>query len=223
MIEIQEVSKHYKLGQKLIKAVDKVNVRINPKDFILITGRSGSGKTTLLSLIAGLMKPTHGKISIDGDDIWSMSEIERSNIRNQKIGFIFQFPSLISTLNVVDNVALPTMFNKREWKPIDLNGEIMELLKLVGLSENIRSYPSQLSGGEQKRTAIARSLINNPQIILADEPTGDLDLETEKEVMNLIKEMNKRGKTVILVSHSPELAEYSSRHFTMDRGALKEQ
>ena len=203
----------------IVKAVDNVNLKIEPKEFILVTGRSGSGKTTLLNLISGLTKPTRGSVYIEGVDIWTLSDKDRSRLRSQKIGFIFQFSSLIPTLNVMDNLLLPTMFQRTKTNPYD---KAAELLNMVGLAERIEAYPSQLSMGEQKRVAIARALMNNPEIILADEPTADLDEATEKEIMEIIRKIHDNGATIIMVTHNPELASYASRRLKMASGVLTE-
>lgn len=197
--------------------MDNASLKVEPKEFISITGRSGSGKTTLLSLISGLTKPTSGKVLLNGVDIWSLSDENQSMLRNQTIGFIFQFPSLIPFLNVVDNVRLPVVFRKTK---IEDYHRAVELLKTVGLSERMDSYPSQLSMGEQKRVAIARALINRPKIVLADEPTSDLDEATEKEIMQIIKKIHENGTTIVMVTHNPGLAHYGSRHLKMANGVL---
>lgn len=220
MIELQNASKHYLLGKNVVKAVNSATLTVNRKDFMVITGRSGSGKTTLLSLMCGLTKPTLGRVLLNHVDISTLSDSDLSTIRNRKVGFIFQFPSLIPFLTVLDNVRLPSAF--AETKNDDRErGE--ELLERLGLDERINSYPSQLSMGEQKRVAIARALVNEPDIVLADEPTSELDETTEKEVMEIISEVHKESATVVMVTHSSELARYGSRHLRMVRGILSEK
>ena len=219
MIELKGLSKHYRLsGDTLVKAVDNVNLTIRPGEFMMIAGRSGSGKTTLLSLIGGLTKPTSGTVNIDGVDIWSLNDATQSRFRAEMIGFVFQIPSLLPTLSVLDNVKLPTMFSKEH----DNVGEkALSLLDMVGLSEKAHAYPSQLSVGQQKRVALARSLINEPEVVLADEPTSDLDKATETEIMTLIKKVHDDGpRTMVMVTHNLDLVNYATEVRTMANGAL---
>jgi ABC-type lipoprotein export system ATPase subunit len=171
-------------------------------------------------LIGGLTKPDRGKVLIDDTDIWTLSDPELSAFRNQKIGFIFQFASLISTLSVIDNLLLPTTFSKETQEVYE---RAKELLEMVELSDKINSYPSQLSGGQQRRVAIARAFMNRPDIILADEPTGDLDEETEAEVMELFHKVNKKeGTTFLMVTHSKDLASQAKKMLRMTGGRVTE-
>jgi putative ABC transport system ATP-binding protein/lipoprotein-releasing system ATP-binding protein len=221
MIELKGLSKHYRLsGDTLVKAVDNVNLTIKPGEFMMIAGRSGSGKTTLLSLIGGLTKPTSGTVNIDGVDIWSLNDATQSRFRAEMIGFVFQIPSLLPTLTVLDNVKLPTMFSKEH----DNVGEkALSLLDMVGLPEKAHAYPSQLSVGQQKRVALARSLINEPEVVLADEPTSDLDKATEQEIMTLIKKVHVDGpRTMVMVTHNLDLVSYATEVRTMANGSLDE-
>ncbi|GBE31276.1 lipoprotein-releasing system ATP-binding protein LolD [bacterium BMS3Bbin05] len=221
MIEVKDLSKTYKVGTDIVKAVDNVSLKVEKGEFLSIVGHSGSGKTTFLSLIGGLTKPDSGTVSIEGTDIWSISDNKLSELRNLKINFIYQFSSLIPTLDVIENVLLPTAFSRdKDKKYCDY---AMELIETVGIQDKIKSYPSQLSGGQQRRAAIARAFINRPSIILADEPTGDLDEETEIEIMNLFKEMNKNnGITFLIVTHSSELAKHTNKQYRMLNGKLNE-
>lgn len=219
IIITHHLCKVYRIGDQEIEAVRSVDIGIERGKFVSIVGHSGSGKTTLLSMIGGLTRPTHGKVYIDDIDIWSMSDEELSELRNKKIGFIFQFSSLIPTLNALENVMLPVAFGKGVAE--DVEARAVELLELVGLENRINSMPSQLSGGEQRRVAIARALINDPDIILADEPTGDLDRDTEEEVMELFLKINRDfGKTFVMVTHNPELAERTDVTLRMENGSI---
>ena len=221
MIKLEDLSKHYRLsGDVLVKAVDRLNLTIKNGEFAMIVGRSGSGKTTLLSLIGGLTKPTSGKVSVDGVDLWSLDDSQQSRFRAEKIGFVFQIPSLLPTLTVLDNVKLPTMFSREH----DGVGEkALSLLDMVGLSEKTHAYPSQLSVGQQKRVALARALMNGPDIVLADEPTSDLDKATELEIMTLIQKVHSEGpRTVVMVTHNLELVSYADQVWTMSNGVLSE-
>jgi putative ABC transport system ATP-binding protein/lipoprotein-releasing system ATP-binding protein len=221
MIEVRELTKTYKVGSDVIKAVDHVNLEVGKGEFISILGHSGSGKTTLLSLMGGLTRPDSGTVRIDGTDIWAISDDDLADLRNRKINFIYQFSSLVPTLNVIENVMLPTAFSRdRDEGYYDF---AMELLDLVGIREKEHSYPAQLSGGQQRRAAIARAFINRPEIILADEPTGDLDEETEAEIMDLFRRMNgERGITFVIVTHSSDLASQTRKRYRMSNGVLKE-
>lgn len=218
MITLKEITKVYRSGEIAVRAVDGVNLNVDVGEMVIIVGRSGSGKTTLLSLIGGLTRPTAGSVSIDGVEMESLGDKDLSAIRNKKIGFIFQFASLIPTLNTIDNVRLPMVFGGE--RQTDYEQHAKELLEKVGLSEKIMSYPSQLSGGEQRRVAIARSLMNTPEIILADEPTGDLDEETEKDIMQLFREINNDGTTLLIVTHSSDLALNAGTLYMMSKGKL---
>lgn len=222
MIELRNLSKTYKVADEIVKAVDNVSLTIEKGDFTAIVGHSGSGKTTLLSLIGGLTKPESGSVIIDNTELWALSDNQLSDFRNMKLNFIYQFASLIPTLNVIENVLLPTAFGK---KHEDRTDYARNLLDLVGLSEKLYFYPSQLSGGQQRRVAIARAFINRPEVLLADEPTGDLDEETEAEVMALFHRMNEEeGTTFVCVTHSSDIAGKCKKQYRMnDGGVLKEE
>lgn len=218
MIDIRNVTKTYGIGGQTVKAVDKVSFAMGTGEIVSIIGHSGSGKTTLLSLVGGLTKPDSGSVVIDGKDIWSMDDDSLSELRNRKISFIFQFSSLVPTLTALENIMLPTTFGNYGK---DVEGYARELLGLVGLADKADSYPSQLSGGQQRRVAVARAFINRPEVVLADEPTGDLDEETEREVIELFKRMNRERETAfLLVTHSSELAGQAGRQLRMSSGSV---
>ncbi len=217
VVRLNGLSKYYQLAAETVKAVDNVNLEVNKGDFLLITGRSGSGKTTLLSLIGGLTSPTAGDVHINKDNLANMQDEEISALRAKEIGFVFQFHSLIPTLTTLDNVRLPQMF---AYSHIQLN-DPDQLLSLVGLENKKQNYPSQLSGGQQTRVALARALANHPTLLLADEPTGNLDHETEQEIMQLLRQINhERGVTIVMVTHNPELSKYANRHIVMEDGRV---
>ncbi len=220
MIELKQVTKVYYRGKQIpVVAVDKVNLDIASREFLVVTGRSGCGKTTLLNLIAGLARPDSGDVLIDGIDIWKLKDEAISSLRNTEMGFMFQVPSLIPTLNVLDNVVLPTMFASKE-KQVDVYERARQTLDAVGLSHRLDAFPRHLSAGEEKRVVIARAIMNNPPVLLADEPTANLDELTEKEVMALLQKIHSDGTTIILVTHHPSLIGYGSRHLTMSDGKL---
>jgi putative ABC transport system ATP-binding protein len=211
--------KIYHDGERAVNALDGADFHCTKGDFILIVGRSGCGKTTMLNILAGLTSPTSGSVRIDGTDLLRLSDAECSALRSERIGFIFQFPGLLSTFTVLENVQLPALI---AGKGKDSVPRARELLDRVGLLNKAGSRPSRLSGGELKRTSIARALMNDPDIIFADEPTADLDIETEQEVMGIFHEINRDGKTIVMVTHSPDLIPFATRVFRMNSGRLTE-
>lgn len=209
VIKLDKVFKYYQMGETTVKAVDGIDVSIYEGDFVAIMGPSGSGKSTSMNLVGSLDIPTKGKIFLDKEDISQLSESDLAQIRGKKIGFIFQSFNLIPNLTVQENVMLPMMFqgvDKEERAKI-----AEELLKKVDLGDRLDHYPNQISGGQMQRVAIARALANDPEVILADEPTGNLDTKTGEKVMEFLQQLNKEGKTIIMVTHEPELAEAYAR------------
>jgi len=221
MISIQNVSKTYVVSKELkVPAVHNVSLEVGQGEFVVITGRSGSGKTTLLNLVAGLTRPTSGKVLLDGIEVWSLPDKEQSLLRNQRIGFVFQFASLLPTLTSLENVMLPPMFGESQDKEF-VKERAAHLLEQVGLSDKLQSFPRQLSGGQQQRVVIARALMNEPELLLADEPTSDLDEVTEHEIMDLFRSIHaETGVTVLLVTHSAELGRYGTRSIQMAGGEI---
>jgi putative ABC transport system ATP-binding protein/lipoprotein-releasing system ATP-binding protein len=219
LIELDSVSKQYRLtGGLIVKAVENVNLTVKDGEFVMIVGRSGSGKTTLLSVIGGLTQPTSGSVRVDGTDLWTLNDEEQSRFRAEKIGFVFQIPSLIPTMSVVDNVRLPTMFSRNKE---NVGERALRLIELVGLSEKVNAHPAQLSVGQQKRVALARALMNDPKTLLADEPTSDLDKATEVEIMSLLEKINTdKLCTILMVTHNLELATYAGQGYIMANGRL---
>ena len=221
MIRLELVFKYYQLTEgNIVKAVDNVSAEFEKGDYVIIFGRSGSGKTTLLSLMAGLTSPTKGKIFFDGVEISGLRDKEKAALRNRKMGFVFQYPTLIPTLNIMDNVLLPAILSEEASE--QSQEKARQLLKNVGLEDKVSVYPAQISSGQMRRVQIARALINNPPVVLADEPTGELDEATEREIMEFLKDIHRRGTSVIMVTHSSELASYATRLFKMDKGTLRE-
>ncbi len=220
MIDIRNITKNYSIDGQTLKAVDNASFSINKGEVLSIIGHSGSGKTTLLSLIGGLTRPDSGEVVIGDTNIWAMSDDNLSEFRNRKISFIYQFASLIPTLTSIENVMLPTAFGHYS---ADTDKYAVELLELVGLGNKINSYPSHLSGGQQRRVAIARAFINRPEIVLADEPTGDLDEDSEEDVIRLFNSMNSEQKvTFIIVTHNKDIAAKTQRQLTMSNGVVRE-
>jgi ABC-type lipoprotein export system ATPase subunit len=220
VIEVRELTKNYSIDGQVLKAADNVSFTIKDGEMVSVIGHSGSGKTTLLSLIGGLTRPDAGRVLINGVDLWSMGDDGMSEFRNKKMSFIYQFSSLIPTLTALENILLPSAFgNYGE----DLVEYAKELLTVVGLQEKMGSYPSHLSGGQQRRVAIARAFINKPEIVLADEPTGDLDEETENDVLALFHKMNRENNvTFVMVTHNKDIAARAGKQFKMSNGILTE-
>jgi ABC-type lipoprotein export system ATPase subunit len=221
MIALKDVTKTYGQGKEtVVTAVREVSLEIGAGEFTMIVGRSGSGKTTLLNLAAGLTRPTAGQVTMDGVDLWTLSDERQSALRNQKIGFVFQFPSLLPTLTVHENVVLPTVFGPRP-SADGVYGRAAELLERVGLAEKLAAYPRQLSAGQQQRVVIARSLMNQPQLLLADEPTSNLDEKTELEIMDLFRDLHASlGITIVMVTHTRQLVPSSTRVVEMASGQI---
>lgn len=222
VIVIKDLWKVYDVGGQRIEALRSANLEIEKGSFVSIVGHSGSGKTTLLSIIGGLTEPSKGTVYIDNTDIWKLSDSSLSAVRNERFGFIFQFASLIPTLRAIDNVALPVIFRKHGNRK-EIYSYAEEILSAMGMSDKMNSFPSELSGGQQRRVAIARAFINKPSIIIADEPTGDLDTETESEVMDFFSDANEKEQiTFLLVTHSLELAAMTDKVYKMKDGVLSE-
>jgi ABC-type lipoprotein export system ATPase subunit len=216
-LTVTNLTKEYVRGKIPFKAVNDVNFTVKSGDFITIIGRSGSGKSTLLNVIAGLLRPTSGSIEIDGINIVSLSDKEASQYRNSKIGYVPQGQSTLASLSVIDNVRLPYYLFKREK---DITELALSLLNKTGIFHLKDTYPKQLSGGELKRIAIARALINSPDYIILDEPTSDLDTQTTKEIMELLKEISEAKTAVIMVTHEMDVLEYGDDTYVMDSGVL---
>lgn len=220
MICLRNITKEFRLDERIsIMPVRNITLDVSAGEFIIVIGRSGSGKSTLLNLTAGLIRPTSGEVLIEGRPLDKMRDKEISLLRSQKMGFIFQFPSLLPSLTLLENVIMPTIFRSSDGRR-DAVKRAIDILNSLGLLEKTEAYPRQLSAGEQKRTVIARSLINGPAILLADEPTSDLDEKTESEVMTLLRKINTSGVTLLMVTHSLQLVPYATRAFNMENGSL---
>ena len=221
LVELRNVSKIYHLGGEEIRALDDVSCDIDSGEFISIIGPSGSGKSTLMHILGCLDSPSKGTITLDGTMIQNASQRELATIRNRKIGFVFQFFNLLPKLNVLQNVELPMIYSGIGSR--DRRDRAMESLKLVGLENRSKHRPSQLSGGQQQRVAIARALVNNPRIIFADEPTGNLDSNTGDAILKLFQTLSTQGRTIILVTHDPEIAAVTPRKIEIRDGKISQK
>ncbi|MFM7426778.1 MAG: ABC transporter ATP-binding protein [Elainella sp.] len=219
LVEIENLSKQYQEGEMQRTVLDQVNLTFVPGEFIVLLGRSGSGKSTLLNLISGIDQPTAGTIRINGQPITSLDERSRTLIRRDQIGFVFQFFNLIPTLTVLENVTLPQELAGQSFQ--QAQKAALEMLALVGLADRQQTYPDKLSGGQQQRVAIARALVHQPSLILADEPTGNLDEETGQRVLDLLLSLTREaGKTLIMATHNPDIAQSADRVLRVQEGHL---
>ncbi|WP_085283061.1 ABC transporter ATP-binding protein [Paraclostridium bifermentans] len=222
LIKLKNIQKYYPLGKNKLHVLKSINLEIKSGDFVMIMGKSGSGKTTLLNILGFLDKFSDGKYIFKCNDVTNLTEKERSKFRNKNIGFVFQQFNLIPNLNIYINVELPmvysNIYSKEERELV-----IKEKLNVVGLLDKIHQKPLELSGGQQQRITIARALVNDPDIIFADEPTGALDTDTSTDIMNLLKDLNKRGKTVIMVTHDPDLIKYATKIIKLKDGVVVEE
>lgn len=217
ILKTEDLCKYYGSGDNLVKAADHINLQIRQGEFISIVGKSGSGKSTLLHMLGALDNPTSGKVFLDGEDISSFKEDALSKIRRRKIGFIFQSYNLIPSLNVWENIVLPLGLDGR---PLD-EAFIHDIVKMLGLSDKIKNLPNTLSGGQQQRCAIARAIAAKPSLILADEPTGNLDTKTSDDVMALLKASAKKyGQTLVVITHNEEIAQMADRTVTLADGRI---
>ncbi|EOA5468052.1 ABC transporter ATP-binding protein [Vibrio cholerae] len=218
LVELQQICKHYTSGQNVVKALDGVDLTIRHGEFLAILGPSGSGKSTLMNVLGCLDKPTAGRYQLDGHPVDSLSTQQLAAIRNKKIGFVFQSFNLLEYASALDNVALPLVYAGVKAK--DRRRRATELLTRVGLADRLDHKPNQLSGGQKQRVAIARALINQPQILLADEPTGALDSKSGAEIEALFNELHREGRTIIVVTHDNELAKRTKRIVTIRDGQV---
>jgi ABC-type lipoprotein export system ATPase subunit len=221
-VSLRKVGKTYDgAGAAAYAALEDIDFDIESNDFLLITGRSGCGKTTLLNVATGMARPTSGSVIVDGVDLWGLSDADRTRLRNRTMGFVFQSPSLLPGLSVEQNVTLPLEFTREPHPDAQERGR--EVLELVGMAHRLAAYPRQLSAGQQQRVVIARALINRPTLLIADEPTSDLDEETEAEIMALFSKIHaERALTVVMVTHARQLVSFGTRHVEMTDGVLHE-
>lgn len=218
MLELENITKVYKAGQTEVPALRGISCRIESGEMVSIIGPSGSGKSTLMNIIGCLDKPTSGRYRLDGTEVSELNDNQLAEIRNKKIGFVFQSFNLLPRTTALANVELPLIYsgasNRRQ--------RALQVLESVGLAHRVTHRPSELAGGEQQRVAIARALVNNPSLILADEPTGNLDTRTSQEIMAIFKKLNEEGMTIVLVTHEPDIAAYTQRTIKLRDGQIEE-
>ena len=218
IIELQDVWKIYRMGDVEVPALQGLTLTIYPHEFVAIMGPSGSGKSTAMNMVGCLDVPTQGKVNLDGEDISRLAESDLAQIRGRKIGFIFQMFNLVPSLTVLENVTLPALIY--ESTPEEAEAKAMKTLEYIGMEERLEHYPNQLSGGQRQRVAIARALINDPEIIFADEPTGNLDTKTGRDVLEMFHEMHGQGKTIIIVTHDVGITKMTHRTIRIVDGKI---
>jgi putative ABC transport system ATP-binding protein len=212
MIELTDVVKIYGSGDIEVTALDHINLQIAPGEFMAIMGPSGSGKSTLMNILGCLDRTTSGRYVLAGEDVSNLNKAQLAMIRNRRLGFIFQSYNLLPRTTAVENVMLPLMYDRRDHRSTSEKHKMaLEALELVGLADRAHHMPNQLSGGQQQRVAIARALINQPSLVMADEPTGNLDTHSSLEIMGLLADLNKQGRTIVMVTHDPDIAHYTKR------------
>ena len=219
VIRVEDVHKYYELGETRVHALRGINVEIGHGEFVAVMGASGSGKSTFMNILGCLDKPSSGRYLLEGTDVSSLSKRDLALIRNRRIGFVFQGFNLLARTTALENTELPTLYAR-----VDKNERLKratEALELVGLGQRIDHYPSQLSGGQQQRVAIARALVNKPSILLADEPTGNLDSRTSVEIMDIFQTLNDQGLTIVLVTHEPDIAQFAKREMVFRDGKVR--
>jgi putative ABC transport system ATP-binding protein len=222
IIEIKSLRKDYHVGEVTVHALRGVDLKINEGEFVAIMGASGSGKSTMLNILGCLDKPTSGEYLLDGTNVNSMDKDAVAKLRNLKLGFVFQAYNLLARTTALENVELPLFYNPKV-KARERKESALMALEAVGLSDRMHHMPNQLSGGQQQRVAIARSLVNDPVLILADEPTGNLDTRTSIEIMELFQDLNEKGRTIVYVTHEPDIAKYATRNITFRDGRINRE
>ena len=221
VIEIRELVKIYTMGEVEVRALAGVNFDVDAGEFVAVMGPSGSGKSTLMNILGCLDRPTSGTYFLDGVDVSTLDRDERAVIRNAKIGFVFQSFNLLARTTAVENVELPLLYGELGWSREERRRAALDALHRVGLKGREHNQPSQLSGGQQQRVAIARALVTNPAILLADEPTGNLDTHTSEEIMGIFQRLNDEGKTVVLITHEADIAQHAKREVTVRDGVIQ--
>jgi putative ABC transport system ATP-binding protein len=222
IIEISNLRKNYQVGEVIVHALRGVDLKITEGEFVAIMGASGSGKSTMLNILGCLDKPTSGDYLLDGINVNTMNRDELAKLRNKKLGFVFQAYNLLTRTTALENVELPLFYNSKV-KSKERKEAALSALEAVGLSSRMHHMPNQLSGGQQQRVAIARSLVNDPVLILADEPTGNLDTRTSIEIMELFQDLNEKGRTIVFVTHEPDIAKFATRNVIFRDGKIQRE
>jgi putative ABC transport system ATP-binding protein len=220
VVQLEDIHKIYDSGEVQVHAVRGVSLQLNKGEFMAIMGASGSGKSTLMNTLGCLDHPTRGRYLLDGVDVARLNRNELADLRNEKLGFIFQGFNLLARTTARENVELPMLYGRRRTSAADMRHRALECLETVGLADRADHFPSQLSGGQQQRVAIARALVNNPQVLLADEPTGNLDSKTSVEVMGVFQQLNDQGITIVMVTHELDIARFCRRNLIMRDGLV---
>lgn len=219
-VRLEDVQKTYRTGEVDVHAVRGVSLEIARGEFVALMGSSGSGKSTLMNILGCLDRPTSGQYFLDGEDVSSLDRDQLADVRNHKLGFVFQNFNLLARTSALENVELPLLYGTKRLSNAELREKAERVLEAVGLQGRGDHHPSQLSGGQQQRVAVARALINDPEVLLADEPTGNLDSKTSVEVMGIFQELNRKGITIIMVTHEPDIASYAQRNVVMRDGRI---
>jgi putative ABC transport system ATP-binding protein len=221
LVALLDITKRHRLGEQSVQALSDISIAIRRGEFVSVTGPSGSGKSTLLSILGGLERPSYGQYLLDGEDVFSLTRVQIAELRNKRIGFVFQNFNLLPRLSALENVRLPLFYRRRPQREARIKARL--ILERVGLGHRMNHAPTQLSGGEQQRVAIARAIVNDPDLLLADEPTGSLDTSTRDEILSLLAELHSTGLTIVLVTHDRDVGKHAKRAVRLRDGFLADE